>query len=131
MSHGVEFLLADLAGKFLLCIAVDNLDMLMQGPELLEGLITGDALKYTRKCQCKLLCVWQFDLQHSTKSEIVNIGGAPHLSALAGEMKDEAAKKLAYSTIRNFKNTQAKEKTDKSSRQSWTRHMQKRWHAQL
>lgn len=40
MGHGVEFLLTNLTGKFLLCKSMDNLNMLMEGPQLLKGLIT-------------------------------------------------------------------------------------------
>lgn len=36
MSHGIEFLLTNFTGKFLLCISMDNLDMFMKGPEFLE-----------------------------------------------------------------------------------------------
>lgn len=44
MGHGVELLLADLAGEPLLSIAMDHLVMLLQGPELLEGLPTSNTL---------------------------------------------------------------------------------------
>lgn len=44
VGHGVELLLADLAGEFLLGVAVHDLDVLVEGPELLEGFVTGDAL---------------------------------------------------------------------------------------
>ena len=36
VSHGIELLLADLTGKLLLCVSMDDLDMLMKGPEFLE-----------------------------------------------------------------------------------------------
>lgn len=36
MSHGIEFLLTNFTGKFLFCISMDDLDMLMKGPEFLE-----------------------------------------------------------------------------------------------
>ena len=44
MRHGVELLLADLAGEFLLRVAMHDLVVLMQGPELLEGFATRYAL---------------------------------------------------------------------------------------
>lgn len=40
MGHGVEFLLTNLTGKFLLGKSMDNLNMLVEGPQLLKGLIT-------------------------------------------------------------------------------------------
>lgn len=48
MGHGVEFLLTNLTGKFLLCKSMDNLDMLMEGPQLLKGLITGHTLRHKK-----------------------------------------------------------------------------------
>lgn len=36
MSHGIEFLLTNFTGKFLFCIAMDDLDMFMKRPEFLE-----------------------------------------------------------------------------------------------
>lgn len=45
VSHGVELLLTDLAGELLLCVAVDNLVVFVQGPQLLEGLAACDTLK--------------------------------------------------------------------------------------
>lgn len=44
MRHGVELLLADLAGELLLRVAMHDLVVLMQGPELLEGFATRYAL---------------------------------------------------------------------------------------
>lgn len=46
MSHGVEFLLTNLAGKFLLGKAMDNLNMLVEGPQLLKGLTTWHTLRH-------------------------------------------------------------------------------------
>lgn len=45
VGHGVELLLADLAGELLLCIAVDNLVVLVERPELLEPLPARHALQ--------------------------------------------------------------------------------------
>lgn len=36
MGHGVELLFTNLTREFLFCISMDNLDMLMEGPEFLE-----------------------------------------------------------------------------------------------
>lgn len=36
MGHSVELLFTDLTREFLFCISVDNLDMFVKGPELLE-----------------------------------------------------------------------------------------------
>lgn len=36
MSHGIEFLLTNFTGKLLFCISMDDLDVLMKGPEFLE-----------------------------------------------------------------------------------------------
>lgn len=47
VGHGVELFLADLARELLLGVAVHNLDVLVQRPELLEGFVTGDALEMT------------------------------------------------------------------------------------
>lgn len=44
MRHGVELLLTDLAGELFLRIAMHDLVVLMQGPELLEGFATCYAL---------------------------------------------------------------------------------------
>lgn len=44
MRHGVELLLTDLAGELLLRVAMHDLVVLMQGPELLEGFATRYAL---------------------------------------------------------------------------------------
>lgn len=44
MRHGVELLLADLAGELLLRVAMHDLVVLVQGPELLEGFATRYAL---------------------------------------------------------------------------------------
>ena len=44
MSHRVELLVTDLTGKLLLCVAVHDLDVLVQRPQLLERLVAGDAL---------------------------------------------------------------------------------------
>lgn len=49
VSHGVEFLLTDLTGEFLFCISMDDLDMFMKGPELLEWLVTGNTLGRTSR----------------------------------------------------------------------------------
>lgn len=50
VSHGVKFLLADLTGELLLRVAVDNLVVLVQRPQLLESLSTGHTLsKHTAK----------------------------------------------------------------------------------
>lgn len=49
MGHGVELLLADLAGELLLCIAMDDLVVLVERPELLEPLPTGHALQGHRR----------------------------------------------------------------------------------
>lgn len=48
VGHGVELLLADLAGELLLGIAMDNLVVLMEGPELLEPLPTCHTLQRER-----------------------------------------------------------------------------------
>ena len=45
MSHGVELLLTDLTGELLLCVAMDDLVVLMQGPQLLEGLAARHTLE--------------------------------------------------------------------------------------
>lgn len=45
VGHGVELLLADLAGELLLSVAMDNLVVLMEGPELLEPLPARHALQ--------------------------------------------------------------------------------------
>lgn len=44
VGHGVEFLLADLAGELLLGVAVDDLVVLVQRPQLFEGLAARDTL---------------------------------------------------------------------------------------
>lgn len=49
VGHGVEFLLADLAGEFLLGVAVHDLDVLVEGPELLEGFVAGHALGWAEQ----------------------------------------------------------------------------------
>lgn len=49
MGHGVELLLTDFTGEFLLCIAVHDLDVLMQRPQLLERLVAGDTLMDKKK----------------------------------------------------------------------------------
>lgn len=43
VCHRVEFLLADLAGEFLFGVAMDDLDVLVEGPKLLKRLVTCDA----------------------------------------------------------------------------------------
>lgn len=48
VGHGVELLLADLAGELLLGIAMDNLVVLVEGPELLEPLPARHALQGER-----------------------------------------------------------------------------------
>lgn len=45
VGHGVELLLADLAGELLLGVAMDNLVVLMERPELLEALPTRHTLQ--------------------------------------------------------------------------------------
>lgn len=40
MSHGVKLLLTDLAGELLLSVAMDDLVVLVQRPQLFEGLAT-------------------------------------------------------------------------------------------
>lgn len=45
MSHGVKFLLADLAGELLLGIAVDDLIVFVQRPELLKPFPAGHTLQ--------------------------------------------------------------------------------------
>ena len=44
VGHGVKFLLADLAGELLLGVAVDDLVVLVQRPQLFEGLAACDTL---------------------------------------------------------------------------------------
>lgn len=44
MGHRVEFLLTDLTRKLLFGIAMDDLYMLVEGPELLKGLVACDTL---------------------------------------------------------------------------------------
>lgn len=51
MGHRVEFLLTNLTGKFLLCKSMDNLNMLVEGPQLLKGLITWHTLGH-KKTHC-------------------------------------------------------------------------------
>ena len=51
MRHGVELLLTDFTGEFLLCVAMHNLVVLMEGPELFEDLTTCHTLKYNHKKQ--------------------------------------------------------------------------------
>ena len=48
VGHGVELLLADLAGELLLGIAMDNLVVLVEGPELLEPLSARHTLQGER-----------------------------------------------------------------------------------
>ena len=48
VGHGVELLLTDLTGELLLSIAMDDLVVLMEGPELLEPLPTRHALQEER-----------------------------------------------------------------------------------
>lgn len=69
MGHGVEFLLTNLTGKFLLCKSMDNLDMLMEGPQLLKGLITGHTLNIL--LAVRLLVQSQFALQHELLPALV------------------------------------------------------------
>lgn len=45
VGHSVELLLADLAGELLLGVAMDNLVVLMERPELLEALPTRHTLQ--------------------------------------------------------------------------------------
>lgn len=45
MGHGVELLLADLAGELLLGVAMDDLVVLMEGPQLFEPLPACHALQ--------------------------------------------------------------------------------------
>ena len=45
VSHGVELLLTDLTGELLLCVAMDDLVVFMQGPQLLEGLAARHTLE--------------------------------------------------------------------------------------
>lgn len=49
VGHGVELLLTDLAGELLLCIAVDNLVVLVERPELLEPFPTRHTLQGHRR----------------------------------------------------------------------------------
>lgn len=49
MGHRVKLLLTDLAGELLLGIAMDDLVVLVQRPQLLEGFATGHTLEETRK----------------------------------------------------------------------------------
>lgn len=49
VCHCVELLLADLARELLLGVAVHDLDVLMQRPQLLEGLVAGDTLQDSDK----------------------------------------------------------------------------------
>lgn len=49
MRHRVELLLADLTGELLLCITVDDLVVLVERPQLLKGLATGDTLEGPRE----------------------------------------------------------------------------------
>lgn len=44
VRHGVELLLADFTREFLFGIAVHDLNVLVQGPQLLERLVAGDTL---------------------------------------------------------------------------------------
>lgn len=48
VGHGVELLLADLAGELLLGVAVDDLVVLVERPELLEALPARHALQRER-----------------------------------------------------------------------------------
>lgn len=51
VRHSVELLLTDFTWELLFCIAVHNLNVLMQWPQLLKRLVAGDALKDTNKVQ--------------------------------------------------------------------------------
>lgn len=53
VCHCVELLLADLARELLLGVAVHDLDVLMQRPQLLEGLVAGNALQDTDKIKSR------------------------------------------------------------------------------
>ena len=53
VSHGVELLLTDLAGEFLLGVTMHNLVVLVQRPELLEGFSASHTLE--RKTQLSLV----------------------------------------------------------------------------
>ena len=48
MSHGVKLLLTNLTGELLLRVAVDDLVVLVQRPQLLEGLATCHTLEKGR-----------------------------------------------------------------------------------
>lgn len=49
MGHRVKLLLTDLAGELLLGVAMDDLVVLVQRPQLLEGFATGHTLEETRQ----------------------------------------------------------------------------------
>lgn len=53
VCHCVELLLADLARELLLGVAVHYLDVLVQRPQLLEGLVAGDTLQDTNEIKIR------------------------------------------------------------------------------
>jgi len=51
MRHGVELLLADLTGELFLGVAMYDLDVLVQRPQLLKGLIARHTLEDNISCK--------------------------------------------------------------------------------
>lgn len=51
VCHGVELLLADFARELLLRVAMHDLDVLVQRPQLLKRLVAGDTLQETNKVE--------------------------------------------------------------------------------
>lgn len=54
VCHSVELLLADFARELLLCVAMHDLDVLVQRPQLLKRLVAGDALQEINKVEGKI-----------------------------------------------------------------------------
>lgn len=75
VGHGVELLLTDLAGELLLCIAMDNLVVLVERPELLEPLPACHALqgdgRWSGK-QGKQLHPWKGNITVKATADIKN-----------------------------------------------------------
>lgn len=69
VRHSVELLLTDFTWELLFCIAVHNLNVLMQWPQLLKRLVAGDALKDTNKVQrnrFRLSLLLLINMRHKT-----------------------------------------------------------------
>lgn len=60
VSHGVKLLLADLTGELLLSVAVDNLVVLVERPQLLEGLSAGHTLSNNTTKEVRCYDDWGF-----------------------------------------------------------------------